>query len=163
VLGLTYDTENCSAARALELVGDRWSLLIIRDALFREATRFSDFERNLGVARNILTARLDRFVSDGLMLRRPRTDGARQHDYILTEKGRDFGQVIIALSTWGDRWAAPAGPPVIFEHRGCGGAATAHLDCQHCRAPLTADDVVTQPGPGTRSASPDGRNGSSRS
>lgn len=120
MLGRTYERENCSAARALEQVGERWSLLIIRNAVFAGTTRFSEFERRLGVAPNILARRLDGFVTDGLMERR----GDRE--YVLTPKGRELGTVIVALTEWGDRWAAPADPPVLFEHEGCGGPVHVH-------------------------------------
>jgi DNA-binding HxlR family transcriptional regulator len=142
VLGRTYERENCSAARALELVGERWSLLIIRNAVFAGMTRFSDFERRLGVAPNILTRRLDGFVADGLMERR---DG---REYVLTEKGRELGTVIVALTEWGDRWAAPQGPPILFEHEDCGGPVHVHARCDDCgREPVTAD-IVAVAGPG---------------
>src|ERR1051325_9382667 len=106
MLGRLYGTQDCSAARALELVGERWSLLIVRDAIFRGTTRFSDFQRGLGLARNILAARLDRFVEAGLMERRDSAAGSPHQEYVLTEKGRDLQPVIIALTHWGDRWAA---------------------------------------------------------
>src|SRR3954447_17797158 len=98
MLGKTYSDQNCSAARALELVGERWSLLIIRDALFRGVTRFADFQRNLGVASNILASRLNDFVAADLMERRVTST---HHDYLLTDKGRDLQPVIVALTHWG--------------------------------------------------------------
>src|SRR5450755_1606952 len=107
MLGRTYEGQNCSAARALEVAGERWSLLVIRDALFRGITRFSDFQRSLGVAPNILATRLDSFVGAGLMELRQYSERPPQHEYLLTGKGRDLGPVIIALTAWGDRWAAP--------------------------------------------------------
>ena len=142
MLGRTYERENCSAARALELVGERWSLLIIRNAVFAGMTQFSDFERRLGVAPNILAKRLDRFMADGLMERR----GGRE--YVLTDKGRELGTVIIALTEWGDRWAAPQGPPVLFEHEGCGGPVHVHARCDGCGRKPAAADVVAVTGPG---------------
>jgi DNA-binding HxlR family transcriptional regulator len=142
VLGRMYERENCSAARALELVGERWSLLIIRNAVFSGMTRFSDFERRLGVAPNILAKRLDGFVADGLMERR---DG---REYVLTRKGRELATVIVALTEWGDRWAAPQGPPVLFEHEGCGGPVHVRAHCDDCGQEPPADDVVAVAGPG---------------
>ena len=100
MLGRTYDTQNCSAARALELVGERWSLLIIRDALFAGHARFGDFQRSLGVASNILTARLDSFVAAGLMERRRYSEHPEHYEYLLTGKGRDLAPVIVALTAW---------------------------------------------------------------
>lgn len=137
MLGRTYEGQNCSAARALELVGERWSLLIIRDALFREMTRFSDFQRSLGVAPNILAARLDRFVEAGLMERHP---GPAYH---LTAKGRDLQPVLIALTAWGDTWAAPDGPPVHYMHHTCGGQVHLSSHCTECgQIPNTADVIA---------------------
>ena len=105
-MGRLYESENCSAARALELVGERWSLLILRDAAFAGHTRFSEFERSLGIAPNILASRLESFVVGGLMELRPNAEHKGQSEYLLTEKGRDFIPTIVALSSWGDRWAA---------------------------------------------------------
>ncbi|WP_216216977.1 winged helix-turn-helix transcriptional regulator [Amycolatopsis aidingensis] len=143
-----YERENCSAARALELVGERWSLLIIRNAVFSGMKRFSEFERRLGIAPNILAKRLDGFVSDGLMELRPAEDTAGAHDYVLTHKGRELGLVIMALTEWGDRWAAPKGPPVYFEHDTCGGRVHVTAGCEECgQAPAVAE-VGVVPGPG---------------
>lgn len=148
MLGRTYERENCSAARALEIVGERWSLLIIRNAMFAGQTRFSEFQRSLGIAPNILTSRLERFVEAGLMQTRSRTRSG-DGEYVLTSKGLDLQPVIIALTEWGDRWAAPQGPPVIYQHEGCGGRAHEHLRCDDCNASLTSTQVTTRPGPGS--------------
>jgi DNA-binding HxlR family transcriptional regulator len=140
MLGKTYGRENCSAARALELVGERWSLLIIRDALFRGRTRFADFQRSLGVATNVLATRLDGFVSAGLMERRTYSSHEDHYEYLLTDKGRDLAPVVIALTEWGDRWAAPNGPPIEYRHQGCGGHVASTLTCARCgdRVPVGA-------------------------
>src|SRR5260370_40976147 len=120
MLGRTYDAQNCSAARALELVGERWSLLIIRNALFAGHTRFGDFQRSLGVAPNILTTRLDSFVAAGLMERRRYSEHPEHYEYLLTGKGRDLSPGIGALSAWGDQHAPPHGPPGIYGPTPCG-------------------------------------------
>jgi DNA-binding HxlR family transcriptional regulator len=148
MLGRTYDDQTCSAARALELVGERWSLLIIRDAIFGGTTRFGDFQRSLGLARNILAARLDRFVEEGIMERRLYSERPPHHAYVLTEKGRELQPVVLALTRWGDRWAAPAGPPVVFEHAGCGGSLEQQLVCSACDETATGEQVTSRPGPG---------------
>ena len=148
VLGKTYDSQVCSIARALELVGERWSLLIIRDALFAGVTRFSDFQHNLGIATNILTARLDGFVAAGLMERRPAATQPEQHEYVLTEKGRDLAAALIALTEWGDRWAAPGEPPILYCHAECGGAVTQQIVCETCGRLDDPGDVRVQLGPG---------------
>ncbi|WP_019929560.1 helix-turn-helix domain-containing protein [Nocardia sp. BMG111209] len=146
MLGRIYETQDCSAARALEIVGERWSLLIIRDALFLGLTRFGDFQRRLGLARNVLAARLDRFVEEGLMTRRPDAAGSAYHEYVLTPKGRELQPVVIALTHWGDRWAAPSDPPVTFRHRGeCAGEVHLETVCEHCGNHPAPDEVEADP------------------
>jgi DNA-binding HxlR family transcriptional regulator len=140
VLGKTYDREVCSAARALELVGERWSLLIVRKALYAGARRFGDF-RSLGIATNVLASRLDGFVEAGLM----ETDGP---EYLLTEQGRELATVVVALTAWGDRWLAPDGPPVHYTHTGCGGDVAPRLVCETCGVLHDAREVHARPGPG---------------
>jgi DNA-binding HxlR family transcriptional regulator len=146
-LGNTYESENCSAARALEVVGERWSLLIIRDALFRGTTRFSDFQRTLGLARNVLAARLEGFVEAGLMTRR-QPENSAYHEYLLTQKGLDLKPAVIALTRWGDRWAAPNGPPIIYRHDYCGGEIELQLVCSECGEEPAVDQIGVTPGPG---------------
>jgi DNA-binding HxlR family transcriptional regulator len=141
MLGRTYDREICSAARTLEIVGERWSLLIIRNAMFAGSTRFTEFQRKLGVAPNILSSRLDRFVAAGLMSEQ------ESGEYVLTPQGLDLQPVIIALTEWRDRWEAPDGPPMIYEHN-CGGRVHQHLSCDNCTATPTPDQVKARPGPG---------------
>ncbi|MFJ6216177.1 winged helix-turn-helix transcriptional regulator [Streptomyces sp. NPDC092296] len=148
MLGRTYDRENCSVARTLEIVGERWSLLILRDAIFAGSTRFTEFQRQLGIAPNILASRLERFVAAGLMRTRRISEEHATHEYVLTDKGRDLQAVIIALTEWGDRWAAPQGPPIIYRHEGCGGRIRQHLGCDSCDAEPLGDQVGAQPGPG---------------
>ena len=145
MLGRTYESQDCSAARALEIVGERWSLMIIRHAIFRGITRFGDFQSSLGIARNILTARLDWFVEAGLMERRPQTTGGGYQEYVLTEIGRELQPVIVALTHWGDRWAAPGEPPVTFRHTGCGGAVHLEHVCADCGEHLAIEDVWADP------------------
>jgi DNA-binding HxlR family transcriptional regulator len=151
MLGKTYDGQICSMARALELVGERWSLLILRDALFAGVTRFGDLQHNLGIATNVLASRLDGFVAAGIMERRPLAGQTDQHEYVPTDMGRDLGGVLVALTEWGDRWAAPEGPPILFRHadeEGCGGAVTAQLACAGCGLVAEPTDVRATPGPG---------------
>ena len=154
MLGRTYDNQNCSAARALELVGERWSLLIIRDALFAGHARFGDFQRSLGVAPNILAARLDSFVAAGLMERRQYSEHPEHYEYLLTGKGRDLAPVIVALSAWGDRYAAPNGPPIIYEHTACGSEIHQQIRCTACGEEIRNADIGVRPGPGLLSTVP---------
>jgi DNA-binding HxlR family transcriptional regulator len=142
MLGRSYDGEVCSAARALEVAGERWSLLILRNAAFAGMTRFTDFQTSLGIAPNVLTARLELFVEEGLMTATPSSTGYAE--YHLTEKGRDFKPVIIALTAWGDRWAAPDGPPIVYEHDECGGRVRSVLLCERCGERPRAEEVVAR-------------------
>jgi DNA-binding HxlR family transcriptional regulator len=146
MLGKAYDTQVCSAARALELVGERWSLLIIRDALFSGATRFNDF-RPLGIATNILKNRLDGFVEAGIMMRRNYSRNADHYEYLLTEKGRELVTIVVALTEWGDRYAAPDGPPVIYSHVACGGPLVQNITCANCGQVDDPAQITALPGP----------------
>src|SRR5215212_5581831 len=112
MLGRLYESQNCSASRALELVGERWSLLILRDAMFGGCTRFSQFQKSLGVATNVLAKRLEDFVSAGLMEHRPGVAG-EQAEYLLTRKGLELKTSIIALTEWGDKWVRPG--PIVYQ------------------------------------------------
>jgi DNA-binding HxlR family transcriptional regulator len=114
MLGHLYENQNCSAARALELVGERWSLLILRDAMFGNYTRFSQFQKGLGIATNILAKRLEDFVAAGLMERRQSGTPSDQAEYLLTQKGMELKPAIIALTEWGDKWIRPG--PVEFRN-----------------------------------------------
>jgi DNA-binding HxlR family transcriptional regulator len=153
MLPRTYDDQNCSVARALEVLGDRWTLLVIRDA-FLGVRRFDDFQRDLGVARNVLSDRLQRLVDEGLLERRRYQERPERYEYRLSQKGIDLWPTIITLMKWGDRYYAPAeGAPRVVRHRGCGGEVTDHLTCDRCGATLTAREVGSEPGPGA-SATP---------
>jgi len=143
VLGRLYANEVCSAARTLEVVGERWSLLIIRNAMFFGMTRFTDFQRDLGVATNILAKRLSEFVEAGVFETQPSAGGAHV-EYVLTEKGRQLQPVIIALTEWGDRWANPDGRPVTFEHEGCGGQVSLQAGCAGCGGSPAPSDVAAR-------------------
>lgn len=143
MLGRTYDREVCSAARALEIAGERWSLLILRNAAFAGMTRFTEFQESLGIAPNVLTARLERFVQEGLMTA---SRGAMGYaEYHLTERGLDFKPVIIALTAWGDRWAAPDGPPIAYQHDQCGGQVSSLLHCDRCGNSPGTSEVIARP------------------
>jgi DNA-binding HxlR family transcriptional regulator len=145
MLGRSYDREVCSAARALEVAGERWSLLILRNAVFAGSTRFTDFQERLGIAPNVLAARLEHFVAEGLMTATPAATGYAE--YHLTKKGLDFKPVIIALTEWGDRWAAPDGPPINYEHDQCGGHVSTRLHCDKCGKTPAPKDVIARPTP----------------
>jgi DNA-binding HxlR family transcriptional regulator len=148
MLGRTYEAEVCSIARALEVVGERWSVLIVRNALFAGSTRFSDFQRSLGIATNILKTRLDGFVEAGIMRRQQYSEQPELYEYLLTEKGRDLAPALIALTEWGDRWAAPDGPPILYSHSGCGSPVTHEVSCETCGRVDDPAEVQARPGPG---------------
>jgi len=146
MLPRTYDTQVCSVARTLEAIGDRWTMLVIRDA-FRGVRRFDDFQRRLGVARNVLTDRLGRLVDDGILEKVPYQERPERFEYRLTEKGIDLWPVLVSLMKWGDRHAAPDGPPVLIVHRGCGGEVNERFVCEDCGAVVDARSSEARPGP----------------
>ncbi len=146
MLGRDYPNQNCSVARALEVVGERWTLLILRDA-FLGVTRFDGFARKLGVSDNVLARRLETLCEAGVLERRPYH--GRRSDYVLTERGRGLFPVIVGLLSWGDEHLAPAGPPALLRHARCGGAITAGTHCATCGAAVTSDDVDWFWGPGS--------------
>jgi DNA-binding HxlR family transcriptional regulator len=148
MLGRTYDAEVCSIARALEVVGERWSVLIVRNALFAGATRFADFQRSLGIATNVLASRLDGFVEAGIMRRHRYSEQPEAYEYLLTEKGRDLAPALIALTAWGDRWSAPDGPPVLYRHSACGADVRSEVVCASCGEVHDLEQVDAHPGPG---------------
>ena len=141
MLKRTYEGQHCSIAATLEIVGERWTLLILRDA-FLGVRRFEDFQRSLGVARNVLAARLQRLVDAGLLSRERYSERPPRDEYRLTEKGIDLWPVIVSLLQWGDKYAHPDDPPVLLRHRECGGELDERRICRRCGAPLDARDVV---------------------
>ena len=144
----TFARMNCSIARALELVGEWWTMLILREA-FLGTRRFHDFQRNLGIARNILSARLKKLVTRGLLERTAAPGGGRRLEYRLTEKGRAFFPVLMALMQWGDRFAAcPGGPPVRVVDRETGIEIAEISVTSRDGRPLRASEVAMVPGPG---------------
>jgi DNA-binding HxlR family transcriptional regulator len=154
MLGNDYGTQTCSIAGTLEVVGERWSLLIVRD-VFLGLRRFDEIQADLGIARNILQTRLTRLLDHGVLEKRLYQERPPRHEYRLTEKGLDLWPTIVALMQWGDRHAlASAGPPVLLEHRDCGGAVDEHRICARCGARLEVRDVIAQPGPGASPAHP---------
>jgi DNA-binding HxlR family transcriptional regulator len=151
VLHRTYEDQNCSIARSLELIGERWTILIVRDA-FLGIRRFDDFQESLGLSRGVLADRLNRLVDAGILERRMYQERPERYEYRLTDKGRDLWPMTIALLKWGDRYYAEHGSPRLVLHRGCGGEVTEHLTCSKCGAELTARDVEARPGPGAVAA-----------
>jgi DNA-binding HxlR family transcriptional regulator len=156
---LELDTENCSVQRTLDVIGDRWSLLILREA-FNGVRRFDDLTRHLSVSESVLSRRLRSLVDAGLLERvayRAERQRTRQH-YRLTDRGLELFPVITALMQWGDRHLADdAGPAWTVRHGDCGHAVEAVVRCTDDGQVLTATDTKTGPGPGARLVSPESR------
>ncbi|MFI0353330.1 winged helix-turn-helix transcriptional regulator [Actinomadura sp. 9N407] len=148
MLGKTYDSQVCSIARALEVIGERWSLLIVRDALFAGATRYNDFQRRLGIATNILKARLDGLVEAGIMRRHRYSEQPELYEYLLTDKGRALGPVLVTLTEWGDLWATDGEPPILYTHSVCGTGITQRTVCAHCGQVDDPSEIQATIGPG---------------
>jgi DNA-binding HxlR family transcriptional regulator len=139
---------HCSVARTVDVIGEWWTPLIVRDA-FVGRRRFEDFQRSLGLARNVLAARLNRLVEAGIMERQRYEEHPPRDEYVLTEKGRDLFPIIAALMAWGDRWTAgAAGPPLLLIHQDCGEAAQLRATCDQCGKPMSLANIQPVPGPG---------------
>jgi DNA-binding HxlR family transcriptional regulator len=142
-----FSDMDCSVARTLEVIGDRWTLLILRDA-FYGVRRFDDFHRDLGVARNILTDRLNKLVANGVLERRPYEEHPPRYSYHLTPKGKDLLPILLTLTRWGDKWAADeSGPPVTLIHTACGRETTPTLTCSICGEEIVLNELRASPLP----------------
>ena len=140
----------CSVARALSVVGDRWTLLVLREAFLR-TRRFEDFQARTGASRALLTERLEKLVEHGILERRPYQEKPVRHEYRLTQKGLDLYPVVASLAAWGDRWMdGGEGRPVELVHLDCGAVTTARLHCSECGEPLDPRHVTARPGPPLR-------------
>ena len=140
----------CSLARGLELVGDWWTPMIIRD-LQLGVDRFDVLAEDLGISRNLLAARLTHLTEHGIVARHRYQDHPPRDRYALTEAGQELWPVLMALTAWGDRWATPeGGPPLLFEHRRCGHRFTPAVSCSACGEPVDPAEVTAVPGPGAR-------------
>jgi DNA-binding HxlR family transcriptional regulator len=141
---------DCPIARTLSVVGDRWTLLILRDA-FLGTRRFEAFQSELGMTRHRLADRLQKLVRHGVLRRERYQERPPRYEYRLTEKGIDLYGVVVMLAGWGDRWmAGRKGPVVERVHRGCGHVTDLRLACDHCGEPVTARDMIARPGPAYR-------------
>ncbi len=132
---------SCSIAGALEIIGDRWTILILRDA-FRGIRRFDHFHRDLGVARNLLADRLAKLVEHGILEKVPYQERPTRFEYRLTAKGVDLSPSLVALMRWGDRWVAgEAGPPVVLVHDSCGRTLDQEFICWGCDVTVTPGQI----------------------
>ena len=138
----------CSVARSLELVGDAWTALLLRDA-FHGLRRFDDFHKSLGIARNTLSDRLNKLVDGGLLTKRAYQDNPPRNEYLLTDKGKDFFPVLAALLAWGDRWLDDGnGAPVTLHHETHGHDVNIATVCLTCGEVLSSEDIEFRVGPG---------------
>src|SRR5690242_2296995 len=144
----SFEHMSCSVAQCLEVVGEWWTMLVVRDA-FLGVQRFDEFQARLGIARNVLSQRLNKLVEAGVLERRAYQDRPIRYDYVLTDKGRDLWPVLTALRQWGDRYAAPNGPPVELVHERCGHSAELVITCAHCGEHVQHRDVRARRGPGS--------------
>jgi DNA-binding HxlR family transcriptional regulator len=137
----------CSIARTVDLIGDRWTPLVVRDVALG-VSRFDALQRNLGISRKVLTERLQTLVEQGVVSRTPYQDNPPRHDYRLTEKGNDLAMVLVAIQTFGDKWAfGEEGPPLLWRHLGCGEISVPVACCAHCGEQVRPGDAVPLRGP----------------
>jgi DNA-binding HxlR family transcriptional regulator len=142
------EEESCSIARTLAVIGDRWSVMVLRDCFLR-VRRFEEFQSRLGITRHLLADRLKKLVRHGVLRRVPYQSSPKRHEYLLTQKGLDLYPVLMAIVHWGDvHMADERGRPLLHQHSGCGHIFDPVTVCSECREPLTAREVRTRPGPG---------------
>jgi DNA-binding HxlR family transcriptional regulator len=144
----SFGDMTCSIARTLDVAGEWWSPLILRD-VHLGITRFDELHRDLGISRKVLAERLEHLVEQGVLERHAYSEHPLRHDYLLTEKGRELVDVLLAMVAWGDRWTAGEhGQPVFLRHSRCGELTHAEIHCAQCGEPLHAEEVEVEPGPG---------------
>lgn len=147
---LAWSADNCTIGRTMTILGERWTFVVLRE-VFNGVRRFDDIRRHSGIPRQVLSNRLALLVEQDILRREPyRQPGERErHEYRLTAKGFDLYPVLVAIADWGDRYLAdPAGPPVEFEHRGCGARVHSHVECADGHLIERPRDVVSTPGTG---------------
>lgn len=137
----------CSIARTLDVIGEPWSPLVLRD-VWVGLNRFDQIQADLKISRKVLTERLNHLVDQGVLERHP-YDQRPRYEYRLTEKGTELVDLLMVMTHWGDKWlAGEAGPPVLYRHHACGEISSVDLRCTHCGEPMHATDVAVLPGPG---------------
>lgn len=143
----------CSIARTLDVIGEPWSPLILRD-IWVGITRFDQIQSDLGISRKVLTERLNHLVDSGVLERRP-YDPRPRYEYALTTKGTELVDLLMVMATWGDKWQSThTGPPVLFRHHTCNQISTPTLHCTHCDQPMNATNIDHLPGPGAAHPTP---------
>lgn len=146
------DSDRCSIAATVAVIGDRWSLLVMRN-VFRGGRRFSEIQADLGIAKNLLADRLSRMVDHGVLEKVPYQDRPVRYEYRLTAKGADLAPALIALMHWGDRWYASDGAPTVLIHERCGQPLAQNISCPECDEIITPSQIRSKAGPGR---TPDG-------
>lgn len=148
------EAQPCSIARSLSVIGDRWTMLILRSAFLR-TRRFDEFQQQIGMTSHLLANRLNKLVRMGVMEKKPYQQRPLRHEYRLTEQGRDLYPVLQSLVAWGDKWLdGGKGAPVEYVHRRCGQHYRPLLVCSECREPIDPREVTPRTGPGLRAARP---------
>ena len=149
LVGLDRDVERqrCSIEATLAVIGDRWTLLILRD-VFRGVRRFAQLQQDLGIAKNLLADRLSKLVDRGVLERVPYQCRPVRYEYKLTAKGADLSTALIALMGWGDRWYAADGAPTILIHEACSTPIEQSVRCPSCAEPVNPGKIKSRPGPG---------------
>jgi DNA-binding HxlR family transcriptional regulator len=143
----TFGDMACSIARTLDVIGEPWSPLILRD-IWVGLNRFDRIQADLGISRKVLTERLNHLVERGILTRRP-YDQRPRYEYELTEQGTELLELLMVMVAWGDKWlAGPAGPPVLYRHHACGRTSHVALSCAACGQPMHPGDIDLLPGPG---------------
>jgi DNA-binding HxlR family transcriptional regulator len=141
----SFEIIDCSIARTMAVLGEPWTALILRD-LFIGVTRFDALHAHLGVSRKILAVRLRRLVNEEIVVKRAYAQRPERFDYLLTDKGWQLCDILLAISAWGDRWTtSEAGPPALIRHRQCDHLTAAEIRCSYCGEPLHAADTVVTP------------------
>ncbi|HEX7959134.1 MAG TPA: helix-turn-helix domain-containing protein [Terriglobales bacterium] len=144
------EEESCSIARTISVIGDRWSLLILRECFLR-TRRFEAFQSTLGITRHLLAERLKKLVRVGVLRRVAYQDTPKRYEYILTQKGLDLYPIMMAIVHWGDtHMLDERGRPLLHEHQNCGHQFTPVMICSECNEPLLAKQVHVHAGPGAR-------------
>jgi DNA-binding HxlR family transcriptional regulator len=140
----------CSIARTLDIFGEPWTPLIVRD-IYVGISRFAQIQADLGISRKVLAERLKWLTLNGVVEQREYSSRPLRHEYVLTAKGLELVEVLMVMVKWGDRWTAGAlGPPVLYRHHACGEISHVELTCSHCDAPMTATEIDVLHGPGAR-------------
>jgi DNA-binding HxlR family transcriptional regulator len=142
-----WDRDNCAVGNTLAVIGERWTLLVLREA-FLGVRRFEQLLRNTGAARNILSDRLNTLVAEGILRRELYQERPKRYEYRLTEKGIDLYAILTTLMAWGEKHASAGGPTIVLQHKSCGATVTPHLACPACGEPVGARDMRALPGPG---------------